>query len=341
MVRYFSRYGCSRLNYIYISLLFSLFVFIYIYLRQNISKNESEVSFRPVVSSNIRTHDFRIYPESRSSIEYNHLQIDNIAESMFLFDKNNEDQTHDYTKPMEYSEARFRSASIPIIWLDAQGDIHWNRAAQRETLNYLLEKQFPNVDISTCLSQQLFIVEQWQMGFFSRHHCFIEHFGQTLYSPSMVLLTPKRFSVSHASSEDFQNEGILRYYQTISLCSSYLKHPKLKTLHDRLHSIGSGSSDTKMINNVHQLLERDETTIKYKYSREIWKFGYDHVPHRRWLFDRNRNEIKKMINYDSTIKLLIDHSNEHIYYYNSSTFNLTKWIPRNEPQGPPKDVLHG
>src|SRR5437867_3726142 len=81
----------------------------------------------------------------------------------------------------------FRSASIPIIWLDIHGDIHWNRIAQFETLNYLLEKQFPsNISktnsieiINNCLSRQLFLLDQWPMGFFSRYHCLIEQFGQT------------------------------------------------------------------------------------------------------------------------------------------------------------------
>jgi hypothetical protein len=236
---------------------------------------------------------------------------------------------------------KFRSATVPIIWLDAKGDVRWNRAAQHEMLTYLLEKQFPDENISTCLSRQLLILEQWPMGFFSRHHCLIEHFGQTLYSPSMTLLSPKRFSVSNAGSEDFHNEGILRYYQSISLCSSYLKHPQLKALRDQMGSIGYDSTDTKVINDVHQLLERDETTVRFKYSREIWKFGYDHVPHRRWLFDRNREQTKKRINYHSSVQALIDHSNEHIYYDSSGSLNLTQWSPRNAPQAPPRNVLTG
>jgi hypothetical protein len=100
-------------------------------------------------------------------------------------------------------------------------------------------------------------------------------------------------------------------------------------------------TNRKTIHHIHQLLEHDEQTIKYIYSGEIWKFGYDHVPHRRWLFDRNRHEIKKILNYNSPIKFLIDHSNEHIYFSNSSLLNLKNWTPRNAPQGPPTDVLSG
>ncbi|CAF4335906.1 unnamed protein product [Rotaria sp. Silwood2] len=345
MARFFFRYGSRKSKRIFIVFLFSFVIFIYIFSYQNLSENKIEISSNfsfSLVSSNIRTHDFRLYSESRSFIEYNRIQIDNIAQSMFFLNKNDDhEQKNTYTQPIEYSELKFRSASIPIIWLDEYGDVHWNRAAQYETLSYLLEKQFPNDSITTCLTRQLFVLEQWPMGFFSRHHCLIEHFGQTLYSPSMALLVPTRFSVSNAGIDDFQNEGILRYYQSISLCSSYINHPILKPLHDSIQSIGYDSSKTKIINNINQLLERDESTVKYKYSREIWKFGYDHVPHRRWLFDRNREEIRKIINYHSPISLLINHSNEHIYYVNSSSFNSTQWVSRNSPQGPPKAVLTG
>ncbi|CAF3590641.1 unnamed protein product [Rotaria sp. Silwood1] len=347
MLRFFFRYRSNKSNYILSVFLFSFVVFIYIFSYQNSSQNKINISndIPPFsnVSSNIRTHDFHVYPESRSFIEYERIQIDNIARSMFFSNKNNNDdeQKNDYTQPIEYSESKFRSASVPIIWLNKHGDVRWNQAAQYETLNYLLEKQFPKDDIKTCLTRQLFVLEQWPMGFFSRHHCLIEHFGQTLYSPSMTLLLPRRLIVSNAAVEDFQNEGILRYYQSISLCSSYLNHPILKPLHNHIQSIGYGSSNTKIINNINQLLERDESTIKYKYSREIWKFGYDHVPHRRWLFDRKREEIKKIINYHSPIALLINHANEHIYYFNDSSLDLNKWVPRNSPQALPKDVLVG
>jgi hypothetical protein len=343
MLRYFSHFGWWKLNNVFIFLLFSLFIVIYIYLRPTPSSSEGKI--RPRSSSllsNIRTHDFHRYPESRSAIEYNRIQTDDITKSIFFYHENETDKNIDYSKPLKYSETIFRSASFPIIWLDAKCDVHWNRAAQHEFLNYLLEKQFPNDDISTCLSRQLFILEQSTMGgFFSRHHSLIDHFGQTLYSPSMALPSFKRFALSHAPIEDFRNEGILRYFQSISLCLSHINHPKLKTLHDHLLSFVENSSDTKIITNIYQLLERDETTIKYKFSRKIWKFGYDHVPHRRWLFDRNRKEIKNILNYHSSIKLLINHSNEHIYYNSSPSLDLTGWRPRNAPHQEPSDVLNG
>jgi len=324
----------------------------YLFVHRNSSRRELNLSikFFQSTTSSIHTHDFRLYPESRSAIEYEHIQIDNNnIESMFFINKTQQKLDINYSKILEYSESTFRSASIPIIWLDAHGDVHWNRIAQYETLNYLLEKQFPtniskknlNTIINNCLSRQLFILDQWPMGFFSRYHCLIEQFGQTLYSPSMVLLISRRFLLSESSLDDFHNEGIIRYFQPISLCSAYLNHPQMKPIREMLSVINIQSNNWKTINNTHQLLERDEQNIKYIYSREIWKFGYDHVPHRRWLFDRNRHEIKKILTYSSSIKLLIDHSNEHIYFHNSSLINLENWTPRNSPQGPPKDVLSG
>ena len=340
MWRHFLRFKHCKLNQLVIYLVFFLII-ICLYQYFQVKPVEKIIIYhssgKPM--NNIRTHDFRLYPQSRSEMEYDRIQIDNVVQRMFSYPENEENKNIDSSKILIYSESIFRSASFPILWLDNQGDVHWNSPAQEELLNYLVEKQYPNASISSCLTRQLFILEQWPMGFFSRHHCFIEHFGQTLYSPSMVLLSPRRFQVSHSSNEDFRNEGILRYYQSISLCSSYLNQPELKTLQEQLPSIGSNSFNTKIITNINQLLERDESKIKFKYSREIWKFGYDHVPHRRWLFDRNRNEIQKKLTYSSPIQLFIDHSNEHIYY--NPTTNLTTWVPRNSPQGLPKDVLPG
>ncbi len=331
-------------------LLFSIFS--YILAHQIILRRQLDLSNKIFQSStsSIHTHDFLLYPESRSAMEYQRIQMDNNNIQSLFFPHQILHKTNiDYSKALEYSESTYRSASIPIIWLDTHGDIRWNQIAQSETLKYLFEKQFPNnipktnstVIINNCLSRQLFLLEQWTMGFFSRYHCFIEQFGQTLYSPSMVLLIPRRFLISQSSRDDFHNEGIIRYFQPISLCSAYLNHPQMKPIRDIFDIIALPSNNRKTIDKISQLLERDEQTIKYIYSREIWKFGYDHVPHRRWLFDRNRYKIQKILNYNSSIELLIDHSNEHIYFSNHSKLNLTNWIPRNSPQGPPKDVLPG
>ena len=344
MLRYVARWRCCQPKYLGICTLLSLLIIAHVFLRGDPSTRSSNVPLVPLlstVSDSSRTHDFRHYPGCRSADEYRQLQLDSPAQSMFSQSTSDQHGNADYSKALDYSESQFRLASVPIIWLDAHGDVRWNRPAQNELLSDLLVKQFPSTDPSDCLSRQLFVLEQWPMGFFSRHHCLIEHFGQTLYSPSLVLLAPKRFGVSHSSREDFRSEGILRYYQSISLCSAYLDHPKLKPLHDAISTIAHASVNTKIITNVRQLLERDEATVKYKYSREIWKFGYDHVPHRRWLFDRNRASIRDRVQYNSTIPVLIDHSNEHIYHSNDPALNVSAWTPRNAPQGPPKDVLEG
>ena len=115
----------------------------------------------------------------------------------------------------------------------------------------------------------------------------------------------------------------------------------MKPIADKLRNIDTSPKDRKQINHIHQLLERDEQTIKYIYSKEIWKFGYEHVPHRRWLFDRNRDETKRIVNYSSPIKLLIDHSNEHIYYYNGSLLDVKNWESRNRQYNPLYQVLAG
>lgn len=344
MLQFLSCSGYKKVIYLFILILVTAYLLFDCVSQKNILKTETVISYIPsssLSSSTIHTHDFRLYPFSSSFLEYSRIQIGNAVQSMFTLNKSESNEIIDNFKPIQYSESKFRSASFPIIWLDEYGDVHWNHAAQYETLNYLIEKQFPNHNVSACLSQQLFILEQWSFGFFSRHHCLIEQFGQTLYSPSMVLLAPKRLSISNAGKDDFQNEGILRYYQSLSLCSAHLNHPPLKPLHDILQFIDRGLANTKMIKNIKELLERDELTVKFKFSSKIWEFDYSHVPHRRWLFDRNRKDIKKMINYSSPIQLLINHSDEHIYYYVNSSSKLATWVPRNVPFIVPKEFLPG
>lgn len=347
MLRHFSHCTWFKLKpNIFIFLSLSLLLIIYISFRSNTNFKQEKISTQlllpRILVSNIRTHEFRRYPHSHSAIEYNHIQIDDVTKSMFYYNENETDITIDSKQELKYSENIFRSASFPIIWLDDKGDVHWNRIAQYEFLQYLLDQQFPNDNISTCLTRRLLILEQWTAGgFFSRHHTFIEHFGQSLYSPSMALLSFRRFTVSDAGGDDFRDEGILRYYQSLSLCASHLNDQKLKPLRDYVHNLERDTSKIKTITSVYQLFDRNERMTKYKYSRNAWKYGYDHVPHRRWLFDRNRKEIKKIINYDSPFELLLNHSNEHIYYNLNTSIDLNKWKPRNAPFQEPSDVLNG
>lgn len=337
--------------YVKYCLLAAFSFYLYIIIYQNFAKQKlytSDIIFQ-ATSSSLQQNDFRLYSESRSYIEYKHIQIHNDFRFKSVSNIYPKKNIHDYSKPLKYSESTFRSASTPILWLDAHGDVRWNRIAEREMINYLIEKQYPShlskssptTIINACLSRQLFLLEQWPMGFFSRFHCFIEQFGQTLYSPSMVLLIPRTFVVSGASQDDFLGEGIIRYFQPFSVCSAYANHPQMRAIRQIFRSITTLPNRTKIVRNIKQLLEQDEQTISYIYSNEIWRFGYDHAPHRRWLFDRNRLEMKKILHYNSSIELLIDHSNEHIYSYQGSSLELKTWLPRNLPQGPPKDVLPG
>jgi hypothetical protein len=82
-------------------------------------------------------------------------------------------------------------------------------------LFYLLEKQFPKENISICLFRQLIILEQWRVGgVFSRYHGLIDLFGQTLYSPSMVLLSHRRWLFNRNREE---MKKILNYHSPIRL----------------------------------------------------------------------------------------------------------------------------
>jgi len=78
----------------------------------------------------------------------------------------------------------------------------------------------------------------------------------------MVLLSPRAFYVSNSSREDFRNEGILRYYQSFSLCSSYINHPRLKTLHDQLPLINLNSTNTKPVKNIQDFFVDTENNYR-------------------------------------------------------------------------------
>lgn len=135
---------------------------------------------------------------------------------------------------MQYSETHFRRASYPVLWLDAHGNVRWNRIAEKQMYFYLLDKQFPmihsaSVEASTnkarayikdCQSRNYILLQQWHSGFFSRVNSFIEQFGQSLYSPLMAILLPRKFNMASSGSEDFLGEGILGYIIQISRCSA-------------------------------------------------------------------------------------------------------------------------
>ena len=265
-----------------------------------------------------------------------------------VYKENEEDVISIYnkTKAIAYSEEVFRSSSsIPILWVDAYGDIHWNAVAQRKFLSYLSQKQTINEKLSeeeiinSCLHRPFFVINQFMSGFFSRHHCFIEQFGQTLYSPWMTLLSHYSFSVSTSPLEDFLAEGIVRYFQPVSTCSKYIHHEKMRPIKLRLKG---DSRNSLNVTKVHQLLYKNQIKTGKTFSvltmDNIWKLGYEHVPVRRWLFDHTRF----IPTYQLSIPFLTNHSEEHMYRAPSLTVqNLSLWSPRNRAFNIPKDHLPG
>jgi len=239
---------------------------------------------------------------------------------------------------LNYSEAIFRSSSSPpILWLDVYGNPHWNEAAEREMYAYLLNKQTIDNDrsneriIDECLERPLFIINQQGWGFFSRFHRFIEQFGQTLYSPWMALLSYYRFSVSNAGRDDFLSEGIVRYFDPISTCSKFIHDSRMESIRKRLQ--GANQSSMR-ISKIDDLLYENQRKINEKFrlldTDTVWAFGYEHVPHRRSLFDCNRLSL----DYNFSVSYLINHTCEHIYHAPSLSFDyLRKWTSRNRPWG--------
>jgi hypothetical protein len=266
-----------------------------------------------------------------------------------FFEKSREDDVlslFNRSALLSYSEQTFRSSfSIPILWLDAYGDVRWNEAAHRELFSYLLNKQTINDKISddqiidSCLQRSFFVINQNDWGFFSRYHCFIEQFGQTLYSPWMTLLSYNRFRVSEANREDFLDEGILRYFEPISTCSKYARHERMKPIESRLRK---DNRDSLEVTDISQLLYRTQIKNGKVFSvldtSRVWTFGYEHIPLRRWMFSYTRF----VPTYNLSIKFLTNHTEEHIYRAPSLTEDfLTQWKPRNKPVNQPQHHLTG
>jgi hypothetical protein len=244
-----------------------------------------------------------------------------------------------------YDESAFRRSPVPILWLDKQGDVRWNEVAERSMLNYLTEKQFPSLvrlqrnplnktqitDI--CHPRAIFILHQHWSGFFSRVLCFIAQFGQTLYSPRIAILRGHRFTNSHINNDDFLSQGVLRYFLPISICSAYGFNEGMESLNSMIQT----APNALHIHTSQQLHEHatDESN-KPLLSSEFWKMDYHHVPIRKWLFDREKTPVY----YNSSISILSDHSNEHIYAPdNQKSISLHEWIDRNRPDAFSSDML--
>ncbi|CAF0889173.1 unnamed protein product [Rotaria sordida] len=253
---------------------------------------------------------------------------------------------HEYiTKTLSYDEKLFRQLSIPILWLDVQGDVRWNQAAEHGMLNYLTQKQFPDLDrigkssmnkkeiLNKCRAQSLFILHEHWSGFFSRVLCFIAQFGQTLYSPRIAVLSGAQFSGSRGATDDFLKQGITRYFLPISICSAYQHHPEMNTLKNLIDLAPKAihiSTSHELYENGNSKLDRVLTSTKF------WTMDYHHVPIRKWLFDRKQTSVS----YSSSIDILSNHSNEHIYApKNEQNVPIGEWINRNKPDAFSSDLL--
>ncbi|CAF3402843.1 unnamed protein product [Rotaria sp. Silwood1] len=253
---------------------------------------------------------------------------------------------HEYiTKTLSYDEKLFRESSTPILWLDEQSDVRWNKIAENGMINYLTQKQFPNLDrmgksslnkeeiLNICRAQSLFALHQHWSGFFSRVLCFIAQFGQTLYTPRIGVLRDARFSGSRGEVDDFLNQGMKRYFLPISICSAYEYHPEMSTLRNLIET----APNPLHIRSSQELYENGNNRVDRIFlSTEFWKRDYHHVPIRKWLFDRKRTSIS----YNSSVDILTDHSDEHIYApKNEQNVSIGEWIDRNKPDAFSSDLL--
>ncbi|CAF3828632.1 unnamed protein product [Adineta steineri] len=250
------------------------------------------------------------------------------------------------TKPLSYNDKSFRESSAPTLWLDKYGDVRWNTAAENGMINYLTQKQFPNLDkignwsvtknevLNLCRKQSIFILHQHWSGFFSRVLCFIAQFGQTLYSPRIAVFRGTRFSVERGQQDDFLGLGIKRYFLPMSICTAYENHPDMSDLTKLIQS----DIEVQQITRTSDLLEYGSNKVdRPLISNEFWKMDYHHVPIRKWLFDRK----KPKVSYESPVEILSDHSDEHIYGYNNEkNVSIGDWINTNKPDAFSSDLVN-
>ncbi len=249
------------------------------------------------------------------------------------------------TEVLLYNEILFRQSSTPILWLDEQGDVRWNKAAEYGMINYLTKKQYPNLHqienltmnkaeiLKTCSAQSLFVLHQHWSGFFSRVLCFIAQFGQSLYSPRIAVLRGARFSGDRGNVDDFLGQGILRYFLPMSICSAYEYHPEMKDMKRLIEAAPNALTITDS-ESLHSMGNSKEARVLL--STEFWKLDYHHVPIRKWLFDRKETSVS----YDSPIDTLCDHSDEHIYApKNEKNVPIGDWINTNKPDAFSSDLL--
>jgi hypothetical protein len=249
------------------------------------------------------------------------------------------------TQTITYNEKTFRQSSVPILWIDEQGDVRWNEAAERGMITYITQKQFPHLDkinntpmnkariLKICRPQSLFVLHQHWSGFFSRVLCFIAQFGQSLHSPRIAILRGNRFSGGRGETDDFLGQGIIRYFLPMSICSAYQYHPDMT----ELKNLVDQAPKAVTILRTQDLYDHATSDIDHVFlSTEFWKLDYHHVPIRKWLFDRKETTIS----YDSSVSVLTDHTDEHIYAPNNNeNYTIGEWIDRNKPDAFSSDLL--
>ena len=245
-----------------------------------------------------------------------------------------------------YSPLVYRSLkSIGVLWLDENGDSRWNEVAERQMFDYLEEKQrlpksfSDDEKVNECRRRQFLVFDQHEAGFFSRHNCFLDQFGQSLYSPSMVILSYRRFHVSGADREDFRGEGVLRYFSPMSSCSSVDRHPRMSSI--LRHLKGENVSHRLTVTKIDDLLFENQRRMKanFLWYKDFWLFGYADAPHRRWLFDVHQ-PVSSSRNYSLSKEFLLDHRSEHLYHSPRLTEeHLDQWRSTNSPYGESSEFL--
>ena len=209
-------------------------------------------------------------------------------------------------------------------------------------LIYLTQKQFPNLHLynqesfneqivlKACRPRTIFVLEQHWSGFFSRVLCFIAQFGQTLHTPRIGILGGRKFVRERGAIDDFLSQGILRYFLPFSICSTYMYDPKMSTLKDIIDEL-TNRTEIYSSRQLHSHAADQDDQILF--SAEYWRLDYHHVPIRKWLFDQKKSTVR----YDSSIEILTDHSNEHIY--TPGPLPIVKRIHHNAPDAFAADLL--
>ncbi|CAF1436774.1 unnamed protein product, partial [Didymodactylos carnosus] len=263
----------------------------------------------PLDSSTSSTSEYkRLIEYNQHYYFYQYQNDNNEIKSMLHSTHAQYDLRQQQTEVLKYDVENFQRLPIPILWQDHNQQIHWNRAAEQMTYELLEQRQFPSsITLSNaekiCHKRQLTIAHQWASGFFSRFHQFVELFLQGLSSDRMIVLEHGRMNIGNSGDDDYLYEGILRYFQPISICSQNLPEINYET-------------DTLEWTN----LEDCKRNFKYFYltTNSYFKWDYAHAPIRKQLFDFNRIISRQITSkkWYSTSNIY-NHAFENIYVHHS------------------------